>query len=444
MRRAAVIALVFAATIASNLLLDGHRAGAQPIPGATYTGTHSGGGAFSLKVSADGQYVESFEIAGHCPLFESLWLAVWAPIHNGSFVHEKPGIYFAGSFTSARTAEGIISFHDQDCPGTFAWSVAHGAAAPPVPPVLAPLPAVLQQQCSPSRPGKVLVVFSWQPVGGGSQWLDLSLFDNGFAPGTYVGVGPLPSGSSTFAWDGLLGGMTHYVRVNTLTATGWVPSRTLAFTTGLCGGPATLGQPTEACGEEPGTVAETFRWSASAPLGSVQWLDLSLVDNAFAPGSFLSAGPLDPAATSFTWRGLRSGLSHYWRVNTLTPTGWQPSSTGSFVTRSCPQPSSLGPISISYTSTRPPGSFTGTPAGVKLYFFIVSGFDLDQLRPQLVVSLAGSTGPVPSSPQVWQWVEAAPSAIALFVFYGLPAGSYTVTVKLPDGRTASASFTHHP
>jgi len=207
----------------------------------------------------------------------------------------------------------------------------------------------LQQQCSATQPGTLLVTFQWQAPGGGSQWLDLSLFDNGFAPGTLVGVGPLPPDASTFAWDGLKPGMTHYVRVNTFTRAGWVPTQTLAFTTGLCGGPAVLGQPTQACGA-PGTVHVIFGWTPSVPGGSVQWLDLSL-SNVFAVGGFLSAGPLDPATASFTWTGLRSGLVHYWRVNTLTPTGWQASSIGSFLTDSCPE-------------GRAPGQVRTLPAGL--------------------------------------------------------------------------------
>jgi hypothetical protein len=205
-------------------------------------------------------------------------------------------------------------------------------------------PTVLQQQCSVTKPGTVLVPFQWQPSGEGSQWLDLSLVDNGFAPGSYVGVGPLPPGSSTFAWDGLVSAMPHYVRVNTSTPTGWLSSQTLAFTTGVCGGPAALDQPIQACGGQAGVVNATFKWKTPVPPGSVQWLDLSLVDNGFAPGTFVSAGPLDPAATTFGWTGLQAGVAHFWRVNTLTSTGWQPSSPGSLVTGSCPEGRAPGQV----------------------------------------------------------------------------------------------------
>jgi hypothetical protein len=73
--------------------------------------------------------------------------------------------------------------------------------------------------------------FLWTSSGQGEQWVDLSLFDNGFAPGTFLGAGPLPPGQYTFVWDGLIPNATHYVRVNTLTAEGWAPSQTLIFST---------------------------------------------------------------------------------------------------------------------------------------------------------------------------------------------------------------------
>src|SRR5581483_7493837 len=73
--------------------------------------------------------------------------------------------------------------------------------------------------------------FLWTSSGQGEQWVDLSLFDNGFAPGTFLGAGPLPPGQTVFAWDGLIPNATHYLRVNTLTADGWFPSQTLIFST---------------------------------------------------------------------------------------------------------------------------------------------------------------------------------------------------------------------
>jgi len=126
-----------------------------------------------------------------------------------------------------------------------------------------------------------------------------------------------------------------------------------------------------------------------------------------------------------------------------TPTP-SPTPTPTAIPTATPTPN-LAPISLTFTSTRPPGSFTGTPfPTAKVYFFIVSGFDLDAARLELSVGLSGPSGSVPDDFHLWQWVEGAPSAIALFLFPVLPAGDYTVSITLPDGRTASATFTHAP
>jgi hypothetical protein len=73
--------------------------------------------------------------------------------------------------------------------------------------------------------------FLWTPSQQGPQWLDLSLFDNGFALGTFLASGPMAAEQSTLTWDGLLPNAQHHVRVNTLTASGWFPSQTMTFST---------------------------------------------------------------------------------------------------------------------------------------------------------------------------------------------------------------------
>lgn len=98
-------------------------------------------------------------------------------------------------------------------------------------------PVAYAQYCSQAQPGTVQVVFLWTPSGQGQQWLDLSVFNNGFTPGTAVGVGPLTPDAWIFIWDGLLSNTTHYFRVNTLTASGWQPGATGHVTTGVCAAP---------------------------------------------------------------------------------------------------------------------------------------------------------------------------------------------------------------
>src|SRR6476619_5083464 len=88
------------------------------------------------------------------------------------------------------------------------------------------------QQCMSAS--QVSVSFSWAAYNEGAQWFDLSLTNNGFAPGTFVGIGPLGSSQMSFTWDGILPGLTHFMRINTLTPYGWSVSQTLTFTTRDC------------------------------------------------------------------------------------------------------------------------------------------------------------------------------------------------------------------
>jgi len=122
-----------------------------------------------------------------------------------------------------------------------------GQTTQAAPPAQASPPGAWAQYCSQAQPGTVQVVFLWTPSRQGQQWLDLSVFNNGFTPGTVVGVGPLSPDAWGFVWDGLLPGVTHYVRVNTLTPWGWQPSATAAFTTGYCGPPPPAPAPRTCC-----------------------------------------------------------------------------------------------------------------------------------------------------------------------------------------------------
>ncbi|MGB6837773.1 MAG: hypothetical protein WBF66_08725 [Dehalococcoidia bacterium] len=206
-----------------------------------------------------------------------------------------------------------------------------------VPPAQASQPVAYAQYCSQSMPGTVQVVFLWNPSYQGQQWLDLSLLNNGFAPGTSVGVGPLTHDRWGFVWDGLLPGRTHYIRVNTLTPTGWVSSRTTTLVTGVCPPPvATLGTPTQECSsQQPGRVKVTFKWTPGASTGTTQYIDLTLFKDGFAPGTFIGAGPLPAGASSFVWDGLLPSTTHFWRVNTLGASGWHASVIGSFTMQAC-------------------------------------------------------------------------------------------------------------
>ncbi|MGE0686774.1 MAG: hypothetical protein AB7P33_08520 [Dehalococcoidia bacterium] len=91
------------------------------------------------------------------------------------------------------------------------------------------------QSCLPD--GSVRVDFSWRgnDPSARQQWLDLSLFDNGWEWGTFLGAGPMPGSQTSLRWDGLISGTTHFVRVNQQLANGaWDPSATYYFKTAAC------------------------------------------------------------------------------------------------------------------------------------------------------------------------------------------------------------------
>jgi len=87
--------------------------------------------------------------------------------------------------------------------------------------------------CQPD--GRVTLNLNWVGYGLGAQFVDLSLFNNGFLFGTFIGQGPLPPYQNQFTWTGLLPNAQHYIRVNTSTVYGWQPSQTYVFTTSNCG-----------------------------------------------------------------------------------------------------------------------------------------------------------------------------------------------------------------
>ena len=65
--------------------------------------------------------------------------------------------------------------------------------------------------------------------------MDLSLFNNGWQAGTFLGAGPFASAANSFTWDGLVPNTVHYARVNQQLAAGnWDPSATFTFTTIAC------------------------------------------------------------------------------------------------------------------------------------------------------------------------------------------------------------------
>ena len=96
----------------------------------------------------------------------------------------------------------------------------------------------------------------------------------------------------------------------------------------------------------------TFTWTAGQKWDDA-WLDLSLVDNGFIPGTFLPYNeplsfPAEEVGTFFSieglsgwvswvqWSGIAQGLTHYWRVNLRYGDTWYASPTQTFFSANCP------------------------------------------------------------------------------------------------------------
>lgn len=113
---------------ASILLLVGgaSTAAAFHIPGATYIGTHSGGGAVIFDVSADGSTVTRFRVEDYKTEFCEVAFIQHTggtPIVNNSFTFSSGLLEFSysGTFPGVQLAQG--TFNDTECEtGTLTWT----------------------------------------------------------------------------------------------------------------------------------------------------------------------------------------------------------------------------------------------------------------------------------------------------------------------------------
>jgi hypothetical protein len=125
----------------------------------------------------------------------------------------------------------------------------------------------MNQTCSTVYPGRATVTFSWtdnHPLAL-QQWLDLSLQNNGWRPGTFSGAGPLHASVQSFAWDGLMPNTYYYVRHNQVFSTGvWDPSATTWLLTPNCAGtPSQAAAPAPA--QQPASTSTQTPASATSP-----------------------------------------------------------------------------------------------------------------------------------------------------------------------------------
>ena len=89
---------------------------------------------------------------------------------------------------------------------------------------------------------------------------------------------------------------------------------------------------TQACdaASSGGGVSAAFAWPPPAAGVEQTWVDLG-VDAKFGLGWYQGHGPLPPAQNTLSIGGLTSGLTYFYRVNTLTGGAWKTIARGSLV-----------------------------------------------------------------------------------------------------------------
>lgn len=155
------------------------------------------------------------------------------------------GIVYANGGDSASAGEGGINPFTRTATKTAtprvsatpqATATPRSAPTPPVPwsyPAAAP-PEIYAMECVGTGANSVRVFFLWNPSRVGPQFLDLSIYNNNFAPGTFVNVGQVGKDAWGFMLDGVRQGTSHTARVNTWTGSAWAASYGSSFFTPIC------------------------------------------------------------------------------------------------------------------------------------------------------------------------------------------------------------------
>jgi hypothetical protein len=156
-------------------------------------------------------------------------------------------------------------------------------------------------------------------------WIDLSLFNNNFAPGTFLGAGPFAPWAEAFGvpWYGLQRSTPHFYRLNAHIGGQWVELGRGSFETIDCVVIQAL-----SCGLSGSVQSlyyETSVFSPATPSGTsdprpvAMWFDLSLADNGFLPGTFL--GFQAPQTGTYQIDRILGSRRHYARTNYLYDDG---------------------------------------------------------------------------------------------------------------------------
>ena len=190
-------------------------------------------------------------------------------------------------------------------------------------------------------------------------------------------------------------------------------------------------------------VTAFFSWSGANPDATEQWVDISLFNNDWQPGSFFGAGPLASTATSHTWAGLGPTAVHFVRLNQKLPSGeWLPSATFYFQTIDCP----VGPAGA---DTLPRalldmmGRHDGTPLGVPSNYSWQGGPEIQLSTPPAGWSAMLGWGQVYSDESQRVPPDNLRIQIAGLTIYALSGGTWTVVQDVQDvgGGYFTATYT---
>lgn len=209
---------------------------------------------------------------------------------------------------------------------------------------------VVTQSCT--GDGYVRINLAWGAPMDGAQYVDLSMQNNGWAPFTFIGIGPFGAYDGSGVWAGLEPGRLHFLRINTVNQFGmWSPSQTISFWTRADCGNFISYQPrflmfspyvlSQECLPD-GRVRVYFNWTTGAAspsfgqfIPNAMYADLSIVNASFMPGTFIGYGQVTTAQSALTWDGLLPGRVHFFRLNGYGQVGWLPSQPVSFTTIAC-------------------------------------------------------------------------------------------------------------
>jgi hypothetical protein len=84
------------------------------------------------------------------------------------------------------------------------------------------------------------------------------------------------------------------------------------------------------------TAIAQLSWKSASPPAGQQRVDLTMFRDGFDKGKFTTLGPLPPDQSQVQITSGEPGINYYWRVLTLTESGWVPSKTERLPWPSCP------------------------------------------------------------------------------------------------------------